>query len=399
MPKTFNQLLMQGRAKLDKVTDRAARAMAADLMKIRADAVKRIQALAKKVADDDGKLKTKRAKSAAQATLADIKDAFAKGLSDASDVLREARVNGYKAAWLNAQRELTVAGQDAELRTGVSLNQAFIQAAKKAQTMRVGGVEPDEAFAGTQTWLQKNLQDSFAQSTMRGEPITRVAQRVEEITGVATRAATRIARTHVAVLQNAAHDDVYRENADIIDGRTWDATFDSDVCPVCVSLHGRYYSFDETPPSPEWGAGVAHPNCRCQLLPHFSDEDVQQALDEDTERRAKAEDGYEKIGADVSMDEWLSDRPESFQREVFGTDIKTSLFRDGYLSSDDMVWPDLTTRTDAEAVELALARSPADKELQALADEVGAGDEGLGAIRAQEKRIARRAPFDQGVKQ
>ena len=79
---------------------------------------------------------------------------------------------------------------------------------------------------------------------------------------VTTRQATMIARTAVMHVSNAARDQFYKANEDIIKGYQYVATLDLRTCLVCGNDDGRVFATDE--PRPQL---PRHPGDRCLYVP------------------------------------------------------------------------------------------------------------------------------------
>ena len=82
------------------------------------------------------------------------------------------------------------------------------------------------------------------------------------IEGVTTRGAEMIARTAVMHVSNAARDQFYKANEDIIKGYQYVATLDLRTCLVCGNDDGRVFATDE--PRPQL---PRHPGDRCLYVP------------------------------------------------------------------------------------------------------------------------------------
>ncbi len=88
----------------------------------------------------------------------------------------------------------------------------------------------------------------------------------EGIAAVTHKSARTVARTLINGVANAGKMEMYRQNADVIDGVKWLATLDTRACPVCANLDGRIWTPDQMdtvtrPP--------AHPGCRCTMVPYI----------------------------------------------------------------------------------------------------------------------------------
>ena len=82
------------------------------------------------------------------------------------------------------------------------------------------------------------------------------------IEGVTTRQAEMIARTAAMHVSNAARDQFYRANEDVIKGYQYVATLDLRTCLICGNDDGRVFAADE--PRPQL---PRHPGDRCLYVP------------------------------------------------------------------------------------------------------------------------------------
>jgi SPP1 gp7 family putative phage head morphogenesis protein len=73
---------------------------------------------------------------------------------------------------------------------------------------------------------------------------------------------TTMTRTFFQTANARAFDRVYKENADILVGKTWISANDDRVCLMCLPLGGKtFYKGEAHPPMPR------HPRCRCLFIP------------------------------------------------------------------------------------------------------------------------------------
>jgi SPP1 gp7 family putative phage head morphogenesis protein len=78
--------------------------------------------------------------------------------------------------------------------------------------------------------------------------------------------AEMLARTVINATANQSRLEMYRDNADVIDGVKWTTAFDHRTCMICAAYSGKIWKPDQldtvkVPP--------AHPNCRCVLIPYI----------------------------------------------------------------------------------------------------------------------------------
>lgn len=114
------------------------------------------------------------------------------------------------------------------------------------------------SFRGT---VGEQMRQALATAAIRGEGYRPMVKRLEDGLGMARNEATTLARTFVSAANNAARDEVYKANADIVKGWRWLTAGDNLVCLHCLPLHGRKFKMGEGPSRPR------HPRCRCGATP------------------------------------------------------------------------------------------------------------------------------------
>lgn len=92
-----------------------------------------------------------------------------------------------------------------------------------------------------------------------GTDFKTIARRLQRAGDITRSRALTMARTEVNRVRRATTRQIYRENADVIEGWEWVAAKSSRTCPVCLALDGSIHKLDE--PFPQ------HINCRCTMVP------------------------------------------------------------------------------------------------------------------------------------
>jgi len=188
-----------------------------------------------------------------------------------------------------------------------------------------------------------------------------------------------LARTVINATANQSRLEMYRANADAIDGVQWLATLDHRTCLICGAYDGKIWTQDKLY---EVKVPPAHPNCRCVLIPYI---DIGDGIDADAGTRpAEAENfdllakkkydanpnakkkynelsyeyrrklryaaiedfrhktgnsPYRLVKGDMTFADYLKSQPEFFQREWLGA-TRFALYQSGKLTLDQMVRPD-----------------------------------------------------------
>ena len=216
------------------------------------------------------------------------------------------------------------------------------------------------------TRLEQSDIDRVVQSTVfgvtQGLNSTDIANNIRGNLKTTDNGIDMITRTVTNGIGNAARDEVYKANAEIIDWVVWHAVLDGRTSEICIHLDevGKWRP-DEPHPTPP-----AHPNCRSVLVPSVDPQGLigeratvggtnfrraarekagdrwktmteKQKLNAIT--RARNNYGKEVIGfvpAETTYEQWLRKQPASFQDEVLGK-TKGRLFRNEGLSVDKFV--------------------------------------------------------------
>ncbi|MCL2709349.1 MAG: minor capsid protein [Planctomycetaceae bacterium] len=187
-----------------------------------------------------------------------------------------------------------------------------------------------------------------------------------------------LARTVINATANQSRLEMYRANADVIDGVQWLATLDHRTCLICGAYDGRIWAQDKLY---EVKVPPAHPNCRCVLIPYIdidgidADGGTRPAEAENFDLLAKKKyeakpsakkkynelsyeyrrklryvameefrqqtgnSPYRQVKGGMTFADYLQSQPESFQREWLGV-TRFALYQSGKLTLDQMVRPD-----------------------------------------------------------
>uniref|UniRef100_A0A6H1ZT81 Putative capsid morphogenesis protein n=1 Tax=viral metagenome TaxID=1070528 RepID=A0A6H1ZT81_9ZZZZ len=231
-----------------------------------------------------------------------MKEALAKARSKLRDVdlteWQRARYTEYKS-WL--QKELAAPFKDAtpDMKSaleGVAYDQGKVMAdilsfggqatmirnvgitratAKSLADTPVGGATLADWIASMGQSMADRVQKQTVAAMLEGQTYRQMVKGLLADTGpiasFSRREAITLARTYTQSVAQRAHDIVMDDNADIVRGRRWTATFDNRACKLCAPLDGRIYS--EKPREGEYSIAdkpegpPRHPRCRCLMLP------------------------------------------------------------------------------------------------------------------------------------
>lgn len=109
--------------------------------------------------------------------------------------------------------------------------------------------------------VQEQIRQAINTGVVKGEGYGPVVKRLEDGLGLARNEATTLSRTFISSANNAARDEVYKANTDIVKSWKWLTAGDNIVCILCLPLHGMQFKIGEGPDMPR------HPRCRCVRLP------------------------------------------------------------------------------------------------------------------------------------
>lgn len=389
--------VLSRKASFAKLEDRAAQAMHDELTSMFADAQAKLAGLTDHTDAQGNFVDNSKARARMNAVIADILETLHDKMLFATDTLIDARKTAYQKGAMDLQYATEKAtGNDFE----GSTEQIFKQAARVAATKPVlmdptnssKSVKPSEAFDGVEAWTEATVKDVLSTAIIRGSSIPKTAKKLQEAGDVTKRAATRIVRTNVNAAMNDAHDDFYTQNPDVFSGRRWSAVRDSKTSTICADLDGKFWTLQETPPGPP-----AHPNCRCTLIGVLKDDEMEQDKQDQTMRvKDTATNEYVEARRDSEFEDWLKAQPKDKTRKITGSAVKDELFRKGQLDLDELVKPNLVTRSDKEAVELALAKDPNNASLEALRSKIGALKRSLQEVDVEDALVAAKNKFDAG---
>lgn len=197
---------------------------------------------------------------------------------------------------------------------------------------------------------------------------TRANQYADGILAISRRNATAIVRTAVNHVSNAAREEVWHANADIIAARIWTSTLDGRTSAVCRARDGHAAPVGDNPLpkglkplSPLGAKPPAHFNCRSTMVayldgvgmlgdrPTVTDKRTRAKREIDFRRISKetgkpiqqvrkewADANVGRVPASTTYDEFLRRQPPDFQDSILGK-TKGRLFREGGMQLDEFV--------------------------------------------------------------
>lgn len=135
------------------------------------------------------------------------------------------------------------------------------------------GANYSARLRGNTATLAARMKEIVEAAVEEGHSWNTTAHNIVQAAGEGYFNAVRLARTEMTRAASLASSYTYMQNADILDGKRWNATLDSKTAPRDAANDGKTYDLDyDTPESP----GVAgqripnHPHCRCIWSPILS---------------------------------------------------------------------------------------------------------------------------------
>ena len=198
---------------------------------------------------------------------------------------------------------------------------AKIKAIVTSQPFR-GRILKDWA-AGLEANDVRRIHDAIKIGMIEGQTTDQIVRRVrgsranqykDGVLEISRREAQTVVRTSVAHVANRSREQLWSDNADIIEGVQWVSTLDSRTSSICRERDNKVYPVDKGPRPP------AHFNCRSVMVAAFS-EDGTRASD------------IGPVPQSMSYGDWLKKQSKAVQEDVLGVK-KAKLYRDGGLSID-----------------------------------------------------------------
>lgn len=122
-------------------------------------------------------------------------------------------------------------------------------------------------------YLAQKMYTSIEEGLKVGRGVNETALRIQETAGEGYNNAVRLARTEYTRAAGQGASFLYMQNADVLDGKRWNAVLDKRTAPKDASNDGKLFELDYDTPSNPGTAGARipnHPNCRCLWSPVIS---------------------------------------------------------------------------------------------------------------------------------
>lgn len=135
------------------------------------------------------------------------------------------------------------------------------------------GVNYSARLRGNTAQFAMKMQGIVTTAVAEGLSVHDTARLIQEKTGESYNNAVRLARTELTRAAAQGKNQLFLENADVMDGKRWVATLDKSTAPKDAANDGKLYPLDyDTPENPgKPGERIPnHPNCRCDWAPVLS---------------------------------------------------------------------------------------------------------------------------------
>lgn len=122
-------------------------------------------------------------------------------------------------------------------------------------------------------YLAQKMRGVVANAVARGQGINEAARALGDAAGEGYFNSVRLMRTELNRASSLGSSYLYMQNADILDGKRWNATLDSKVAPKDAANDGEIFDLDYDTPENSGIPGKRipnHPNCRCKYSPVLS---------------------------------------------------------------------------------------------------------------------------------
>jgi SPP1 gp7 family putative phage head morphogenesis protein len=137
-----------------------------------------------------------------------------------------------------------------------------------------------------------------------------------------------VVRTSVKNISDAARNETYSANSDVVKGIQWISTLDSRTCLTCMNLDGKVFDIGDKP-------GVPHFGCRCSDAPVLKSWKELGIDAKELDAGTRASMGGQ-VPATQTYPAWLKKQTKEIQNEALGVE-RAKLFRSGQLKLNEFI--------------------------------------------------------------
>lgn len=173
---------------------------------------------------------------------------------------------------------------------------------------------------------------------LSGDGIDAMVARMELLSHKTGREIETLARSSVLTVNNAASMEVFKQNADILDGVQQVSTLDKRTSLICIALDQLRWTMDGTPIGHDKafnGGPPHHFNCRSRLVPYFDRESSKIKNLREARFGDRGTPGT-RIEGDTSFARFLRDLGENGSIDLLGR-TRYQLWQDGKISLTDLI--------------------------------------------------------------
>jgi len=196
------------------------------------------------------------------------------------------------------------------------VNAAFVGVNRPAMENLVGrlsdGTRLNAQHFGISEDVWQSMQATLVGGLATGANSDVIAAKLRSAANMPRYRAIALARTEMFNAHRDASTELFRDNADLVQGWIWDSGADGRTCAVCWSKHGSKHGLETSMRS--------HPSCRCAQVPWFIDENEKKL-------NRKWPDGKKLFKQSLN---------EKQQRKILGVH-KFDLWKKGVIQLDDLV--------------------------------------------------------------
>lgn len=158
---------------------------------------------------------------------------------------------------------------------------------------------------------------------------TRALNYSDGVLNTTRRQTEAVVRSAVQHASNAARDELFKANRDMIKGVQWVATLDSRTCLECSPLDGQFFPVEKHPHAP------LHVGCRCTLIMVLKSWKELGLNGQDLPPSTRASMNGQVAGS-INYNDWLKTQPNDVIVDALGVK-KAKLFSDGDLNLKSFV--------------------------------------------------------------
>lgn len=249
-----------------------------------------------------------------------------------------------------AQVETVFAQKSLNMAVGIALETAAFtpqQLRSIAGNALIEGAPSQEWWSRQAGDLVERFADQVRQGMVNGETNVEIVRRVrgrrannyqDGIMAVTRKNAESLVRSSVQAVANDAQIATYQANSDVVESLVTLVTLDGRTSQTCIGRSGLEYTLDGKPIGhrvPFNGGPPYHFNCRTVMSPRMKSwRSLGFDIDELPPSTRASMDG--QVPADISFDEWLKGKSDTFQNDLLGAG-KAGLWREDKITLRDLI--------------------------------------------------------------